>query len=426
MLQYKYLDIFFDDVQMISDPHSMHVFNELTNSIDLLEHAMTITEMSSIGQQQVEEIKQGVFLAENSKAAYDALRGLLEYELPFHNREYASLRNKDAHEPSLLVILSGKTSRWIESDSSDTILDPVMEDVNPAHLDNLDDLRYFRLLYQIDQRLLVFAVRESEGPQPDTAQYRVVQGNDLWFQGSRDKAIALYQEALQLDPQEPEAYIALGEAYREKGKWAQSARMLEQAIRYAPEDADLYRVLGDLYIVQNKASEATQAYAHAIRLSPNNPDLHTRLGDAYLVQGDGDSAANEYARSVQSPYGPAASLVALGDLYTDKGLPERAEKTYLEALALEPDLASAYAGLANLYRAQDKAQEAQAAYETLIEVDPRQLQWYADLADVYLGQGRADAAISLYKTGVKRYPRSKDLYVALGELYLSLARETVR
>jgi tetratricopeptide (TPR) repeat protein len=410
-----------DNARLVSDPHSMHLFSELTNSIDLLEHAMTTTEMSSVGQQQVSEIKQNVFLAETSHAAHQALYGLAKEELSFRNRDYA--RRWGAEEdPTLLVLISGKTSQWIDRPDIDALFDPVLEAVAPAYLNPFLDLRYFRLRYQIDRHMWIFEARGLRTSQDNTALYWVAQGNERWFTGRQYEAIALYEKALQLDAQESQAHIALGEAYRQLGDWDAAIERFEQASVYAPEDADLYRVLGDLYLAQRRLRDAVDAYTRAIQRDPDNPALHARLGDAYLAQRDLASARQAYAQSARSPYGAAEVLVALGDLYSDKGLSEDAEGAYRDALDIEPELDIAYQGLAGLYRAQGRMNEAADAYKTLIDLDPYQVLWYAELQRIYVEQERSQAAVALYENAIKRYPWEKQFHLALGDLYLSLAK----
>ena len=409
------------NARLVSDPHDMHVFSELTNSVDLLEHAMTVTEMSPSGRRQVSDIKNRVFAAENSQQAYQALYDLLGQGLSYRNRDYATRTGKEARDVQFLVIVSGKTSQWLESVDLDPSYHPVVGDVDPTHLSNFYDLRFFRLLYQVDDTSFVFAAAKPSQLEQNTARYLIAQGNDRWFAGQEKKAIALYQSAIQLDPQDAEAYIALGEVYRQRGELESAVQMLEQAVRYQPGDADLYRVLGDMCLVRNETHGAARWYGKAIQLRPDHPALYASLADAYLMQGDVESARLTYARSARSPFGEAETLVALGDLYMDKDLPELAETTYLQALALDPDLALAHYGLANLYQPQGRMQEAVVAYQRLIEAQPYQLEWYRHLAQLSIDRGRPEAAVSAYEKAAKAYPRSKDFYLQLGELYLNLA-----
>lgn len=419
-----------ENARLVSDPHSAHLFSELTNSIDLLEHAMTTTEMSEVGQEQVRAIKYDVLLAKDSRSAYLALRGLLDDGLSFRNRDYAPAAGpqralRAASEPCLLVLIGGKTSQWMGEREIEAILDPVLEPVEPAYVAPFRDLRYFRLLYQVDDRMLVFAARKYDEPAAGTARHWVEQGNVRWFEGREEEAIGLYEQALALDPQEVEAYVALGEAYRSRGEWEVAAQALEQAARLAPEDADVYRVLGDVYLAWNERPTsrvgAIQAYRHAIELRPDNPGLSAGLGDAYRALGDVEGACQAYARAAQSPYGLAESRVAWGNLARSRGRPACAEQAYREALAVDPRLALAYHGLAQLYRAEGRIDEAVEAYQALVALDPYQEEWYDELAQLYRDQGRPEAAVALYKDAVQRYPGAVAFYLALGELYLSLA-----
>jgi tetratricopeptide (TPR) repeat protein len=412
-----------DSARLVSDPHSMHLFSELTNSIDLLEHAMTTTEMSSVGQQQVRHIKESVFGAANGRQAHRALHSLTDHRLSFRNRDYAQKVLGDDSAPTMIVVLSAKTSKWIEEDGIDALFDPVTGVVEPVHLQPFYDLRFFRLLFQVDRGMFVFAARSLEDPVPGTASEKVAQGHDRWFGGLEDEAIALYEEASRLNPADPNAYIALGEAYRRRGDWDAAIEMLEQAAKYAEHAADLHGVIGDIHLVRGEPIQAVASFERALQLA-ENPSIYSSLGDALLTQGDVVAAGEAYAQSVASPYGRAETLAVLGDLYTVKGLPEQAEEAYLASLALSPRLTLARYGLARLYQAQGRTESAEAEYRRLIELDPAQAQWYAELEGIYLEQGRLDAAIGLYESAVARHPRSTRFNLALGRLFQSLANSS--
>lgn len=412
-----------ENARLISDPHSTHLFSELTNSIDPLEHAMTTTEMSSFGQRQVREIKNEVFGAENSGAAQRALRDLAGYTLSFRNRDYAQKSGRDTSEPTTLILLSGKTSRWIADHDIEAIYDPVVEPIDAAHLAPFDDLRTFRLRYQVGQQMMVYEARRLEPRELGTALDWVGQGNERWFEGQEEAAMVLYKRALERDPKEVEAHVALGEVYRQRGEWAAAIQMLEEAVRLAPSEDDLSRALGDTYLIHGEPLQAVEAYRRALELAPDRLALHARIGDAYLAQGDVHAACQAYRASVRSPYGQAETLARLGDLYSDKRLAEAAERAYREALNMNPRLTVAYQGLGRLYRAAGRRDQAIDAYETLTELDPHQAIWYEELGLLHVEQGRPDAALALYERASRRHPRSKELHLALGRLYQSLARE---
>ena len=57
------------------------------------------------------------------------------------------------------------------------------------------------------------------------------------FGGSREEAVAAFQQALELSPDSFEGHVWLGIAFRKQGRFEQAARMLRRALELSPENA---------------------------------------------------------------------------------------------------------------------------------------------------------------------------------------------
>jgi serine/threonine-protein kinase len=130
--------------------------------------------------------------------------------------------------------------------------------------------------------------------------------------GKLDKAIELYEQAIETDPHHLPAYFGLSEALKQNGDEEGSMATLKTAVENNPEEAAAWLRLGDaqLFTTQNPAA-ALASFEKAAALEPHSPE----------------------------PYaGQALALVLLDE-------DERAKKAIDEALAI--DAASPAAHLAN-------------------------------------------------------------------------------
>jgi len=97
------------------------------------------------------------------------------------------------------------------------------------------------------------------------------------------KAEALYEQAVTLDPDLPETYRKMAELYREKGQTEEEQVALEKYLSLSEPDADKYQQLADLYIRRGDYLRAESALRQVIALGKGDKKLYTLLGEV-LVQ----------------------------------------------------------------------------------------------------------------------------------------------
>jgi tetratricopeptide (TPR) repeat protein len=96
------------------------------------------------------------------------------------------------------------------------------------------------------------------------------------------KAEALYEQALTLDPDLPETYRKMAELYREKGQTEEEQMALEKYLSLAEPDADRYQQLADLYIRRGDFVRAESALRQVIALGRGDKKLYTLLGEVMV------------------------------------------------------------------------------------------------------------------------------------------------
>ena len=104
-----------------------------------------------------------------------------------------------------------------------------------------------------------------------------------WDPGLKN-AKAAAGEALRLDPNLPEAYVALAGTYEISGNLAEAERLIRRALELNPNQADAYLVFGRVHSALGRMDESLAALQRAAELNPLAPRILDNLaGELYLA-----------------------------------------------------------------------------------------------------------------------------------------------
>jgi tetratricopeptide (TPR) repeat protein len=225
----------------------------------------------------------------------------------------------------------------------------------------------------MDQGQIEDAIAEFEEAirlDPDNALAHFNLGVAYQYQGKLDQAIAEYQEAISIDPDYAEAHNNLGIAYDDQGKPDEAIAEYQEAIRINPDYALAHYNLALAYYAQGKPDEAIAAYKEVIRVDPDSADAHYNLGITYYDQGKLDEAITEWQEAIRIEPEDSMTHNNLGRAYFDQGRLDEAITELEEAIELDPDNAQAHFNLGLVYRELNQVNEAIAEFETYLELIP--------------------------------------------------------
>src|SRR5205809_29112 len=145
-----------------------------------------------------------------------------------------------------------------------------------------------------------------------------------------DNAFKEFQVALQLQPNEPELYEALGELYLDNHSDEDAQSELERAVALDPSRAHALYLLGRLY-VQNRENEKALPYLQrALRLQPDLTEASGLLGTAYVRLGEFAKAIPRLEKAASlDHYGNVHYQLSLA--YRKLGQAELAEKALVRS-----------------------------------------------------------------------------------------------
>lgn len=201
---------------------------------------------------------------------------------------------------------------------------------------------------------------------------------------SFERAVALFEKAIELDPTYAEAIAGLGTAYQLKGAFlslpalnAKAVALLRKAVQIKPTMTDVKARLGMGLLSQGDADGAVQVLEEVVREQPDNAMARGTLGRAYWL---GLARVPEAIRELE------------------------------EAVAINPESGYAYLQLALLYALSGRLDEAERSAQAATRLQEQAMSGtqgllvvgaHARLGYVHYLKGNYDAAIAEYRREVE-------------------------
>jgi Tfp pilus assembly protein PilF len=198
--------------------------------------------------------------------------------------------------------------------------------------------------------------------------------------GQWDASISLFQQALNLAPDQDFYHLFLAGAWVEKAEtvsditqrsaWLEQAqRALERGREISPFNPDhvsklglLYRVWGEMLTEQQektkKFNQALEYYRQAVALRPYDPRILNEWGLVHFAKGEYDQAVDKYQRSLNVSRASIQTYSLLGDAYRASGDFAQAVEAYETMIEIAPDDFTGHRSLALLYEQMGYIEEA--------------------------------------------------------------------
>jgi len=175
----------------------------------------------------------------------------------------------------------------------------------------------------------------------DSVQEMFNEGHALQGSGELDRARAVYEEILEIDPQYVQAHVNLVAIHGQLGDYDRSGFHYERSVSMDPAIAEAHYNHGVSRHYAGDYEAAVEAFRKSIEINPLHADSHSNLGTALEALGRESEAAKHYQDALrQNPSHPMANF-HLGRRLTDRGryreaLPhlEKAVATVTEGTAL--------------------------------------------------------------------------------------------
>jgi tetratricopeptide (TPR) repeat protein len=189
--------------------------------------------------------------------------------------------------------------------------------------------------------------------------------------GRIDAAIALFDAALRLKPEFPEALCSGAYILQCRGHAAGALAFYDRALSFNPQDAVAWYNRGCLLLERGDAEAALESLERACALEPGQAGAHSNRGAALYALGRLDDAVEAYRRALAlRPDSPEAEL-NLGNALMRQGRYAAARAAYRRATSLRPDYARAFCGLGIVAKEMGYFSESLQAFDAALRIAPQ-------------------------------------------------------
>jgi tetratricopeptide (TPR) repeat protein/tRNA A-37 threonylcarbamoyl transferase component Bud32 len=247
--------------------------------------------------------------------------------------------------------------------------------------------------------------------------------------GQFEKAAEQFQQAVQLDPVNDQAYRHLAEAYQNLNQMDKAEETFKRSISVRPDYWRGYSALGVFYFDQAEYDKAQAMFEKAVVLRPNSYSDYSNLGAVFLFEAKDAQAIQALQKSIaiRPTY---MAYQNLGEAYLQLRKFDQVVRSIQEALRLNDseyqtwgNLGEAYYYSGNKAAAIDTYKKAIAMAEQRLNVNPRDSDVLVDLANYWAILGDRTRALDYLDRALAGKEKDKELLFQAALVYNQL-RET--
>lgn len=206
--------------------------------------------------------------------------------------------------------------------------------------------------------------------------------------GNADKAYALFQDAIQIDPNNDAVYYELALHEFETKNIAGAKSNIESAIDIDKKNHWYYLLLANIEIESGDLDAAAKAFKKTAELNPDDMQTFFELARVYLYQEKFDDAIDVYDQ-LEKRTGVSEELsFQKQQLYMQMGKPEKALEELEKLVAQYPNQIEYQGMLAQFYAENGEDEKAVAVFENMKRIDPNSGFYHMLLSEYYATKGK--------------------------------------
>ena len=261
--------------------------------------------------------------------------------------------------------------------------------------------------------------------------------------GNSTKAVKLLNKALELNPNRPDVYNALGGIAFSQGLYEQAITCLNKALKIDAKQPGFRSSIAFSLMALGRYAEAIEQLNENVQIFPESVYSHFLLGQAYLQQGDYDKARKHYLTAIKidqsyvnAYYGlfTACSRLKQQDEAREymaafkklKAEEMKASKTrdrlYNDLVSTRQMVAENQIFAARIYQAGSRSDKAEELLQKAVKLDPNNTECLTELAGLYSTTNRPAEALKMYKRISEIQPRNPVCFFNIGVISAMLNR----
>ena len=260
---------------------------------------------------------------------------------------------------------------------------------------------------------------------PQELRWPYLEGLAQTALGAHEEAIAAFQAALRVQPDDPPSKLRLAEVLLAAGRFRESQVLHEALITNPATRAQAHYGLGQLQVATGRKAAGLEHYRQAVAAFPDYGRAHYALGLALRDQGLKAEAGEQLALAQQHRYQEpmlddpllravaqlntaASDRLLQGIVLESMGKLEPSIAAHERALELNPALVQAHVNLISLFGRAGQFEKAEEHYRAAVAANPELADSHYNFGLLLLGQGRTTQAEEAFRLSLERNPFNPD------------------
>jgi tetratricopeptide (TPR) repeat protein len=253
-------------------------------------------------------------------------------------------------------------------------------------------------------------------------------GDTYLREDSVDAALRVYNELIELHPQDPELRAAIAHAYLVKQDYDHATSQFESVLKNDTLSVEDQLRFGQVFISFVQKDSAVVPYAkklfeHIQQSYPNDWRPYWFLGAISNILKDDSSALQNYQKVKQLTPSNPDGWVGVASVYYDKNQFEEAARILNEAKKVVPEEFRVYFLLGITYQRMHKTIDAASSLEKAIQLNDKSVEALSSLGIVYDEMKRHEDSDSVYERALRLDPNN---HLVLNNYGYSLAERGIQ
>jgi len=219
-------------------------------------------------------------------------------------------------------------------------------------------------------------------------------------------------------------HIQRAKDFEDKGQYKGSIVELKNALQKNPDSPQARLLLGQIYLKVGMGAEAEKELSRAGELGVNSEAIKPQLGEALLLMGEYKRVLDEINPGEQTTKANLARIYQIrADAMLKQGQLKDACNLYQQSLDIDKENPPAYWGLAQCAVAEQDMAKARALLEAALKIKSRQAETWISVGNLEQYNKNLQVALAAYGNALKSEPNNLEalqsraaLNMALGQL----------
>lgn len=241
-----------------------------------------------------------------------------------------------------------------------------------------------------------------------------------------DSALVVYQEALQIYPDNAFFYRSAGYYLSALQRVPEAIEAYQNAIKYDGQTTTDYKNLGPLLMSENRAEEALENYQKLAELDPGDAQTQEIIASLLAQLGyDAEEIIEQKKKALEANPEDATLMFEIAEMLFKEQQYAESVDYFDKFLAISPDDATALEYKGSALQNDDKFSEAIKSYEKVLALQPDNVKVICEMATCHLELGNLQRAMSVSQQAINKNPNFGLGYIVKGDVYARTADECI-